>query len=342
MRSLFTFILLYLYALPVQAQNPVTVNGDTRAAQALLVHPATTPGNCQTDELVTPYDTHQFFVDTNASYHFEVTEPVNVGFGDDTVLLLYETLFDPANPCTNFLFRYDNYNGGGATQTLSPSKQYILVGNGLYGDSEDSYQLRISGPSGTNILLGTLPVELVSFTGLLAGEEAVLRWETASETNNAGFDIEQQGVEGHWSRLAFVSGHGTTLEAQRYEQRIPKPAPGLQRFRLKQIDYDGAFTYSSVVEITIEGSGHYHLSEAQPNPFNQQTRLSLHVTKPQWVNVAVYDALGRQVETLFEGALVAGQTRTLSFDSHGLPAGLYLVRATGETFTTTRQVMRLR
>ncbi len=83
-------------------------------------------------------------------------------------------------------------------------------------------------------------------------------------------------------------------------------------------------------------------SRAGPNPFRQSASIRLQVATAQDVTVAVYDLLGRSVARLFEGAMDADQSRTFSVDGSELAPGLYFVRATGERFTTTRQIVRLR
>ncbi len=82
--------------------------------------------------------------------------------------------------------------------------------------------------------------------------------------------------------------------------------------------------------------------EAYPNPFTDQTRLSLRLGQAEHVTAEVYDALGRRVQTLFEGTVGAGETRQLVFNGAGRPAGLYVVRVTGETFSESKRVVLAR
>ena len=86
----------------------------------------------------------------------------------------------------------------------------------------------------------------------------------------------------------------------------------------------------------------YALSEVYPNPFNPQARFTLEVAETQPVLVELYDALGRRVATLHDGALAAGTAHAFTVDGRGLASGLYMVRATGETFTATRRVTLLK
>lgn len=216
--------------------------------------------------------------------------------------------------------------------------------------------ITISKPSGTatgNSLLeaspgapneNLLPVELTAFEAVADGESVMLRWETASETNNAGFEIQRRegrSAKGEevWQALAFVDGHGTTEQAQTYAHRIDEVLPGVYRFRLKQIDYDGTFDYSPEVEVAIGVPGTYHLTAAYPNPFNPETSFSLSVARTQEVQVAVYDVVGRRVALLYEGSFPAATTRAFRFEADALPSGVYLLQVLGEQFVTTQPLV---
>ncbi len=202
----------------------------------------------------------------------------------------------------------------------------------------------LSGDDSPGFLNGgqtALPVELVSFDAIASGSGVTLQWRTASETNNAGFDVQQQ-QGGAWTTLGFVKGHGTTLEAQQYSYPVASLAAGTFRFRLRQVDFDGAFEFSPEVELTIESAGVYRVSAAQPNPFRDAAYFTLSVQRGQQVTAELYNLLGQRVATLFEGALGSNESRTVSIDGKGLPAGVYLYRVQGETFATSRQVTLMR
>ena len=194
-----------------------------------------------------------------------------------------------------------------------------------------------------------LPVELTVFTALVDGRVVLLRWKTASETNNAGFDIQHRmAVETlpapslPWETLAFVEGHGTTDRPQSYTYRAEDLLPGRHRLRLKQIDFDGTFEYSPEVEVAIAVPGAYHLSKAYPNPFYPKTSFSISVGRAQHVEVAVYDLRGRRVAELYDGPLRAGTTRAVTFTAGALPSGLYLIRIRGEYFAAGQAVVLAR
>ncbi len=186
-----------------------------------------------------------------------------------------------------------------------------------------------------------LPVELVAFTATLDGTTGHLRWETAAETNNAGFEIQQReaNTNTNWSVLGFVDGMGTTTVPQAYTFDVAGLTVGTHVFRLKQVDYDGTFAHSPEVEVTVGMVGSHELSAAYPNPFNPSTQLRLAVGRTQEVRVVVYDLLGRQVARLFSGSLEAGRTQVLAWQAGARASGVYVIRVEGETFAEVRLVV---
>ena len=184
---------------------------------------------------------------------------------------------------------------------------------------------------------GPLPVELTAFDALVDGTDVRLTWATASETNNAGFEVEQLMFNGDYRVLDFVQGRGTTLEAQHYAYTVNSLAPGPYRFRLKQIDYDGAFEYSPEVEVRVDVPERFYLSPPYPNPFNPQTTLTLTARNPEDILVRVFDVQGRLVQTLFSGHMATGESKELRFDADALNSGLYFVRAQSSSLEMTHK-----
>ncbi|MEM1093924.1 MAG: T9SS type A sorting domain-containing protein [Bacteroidota bacterium] len=183
-----------------------------------------------------------------------------------------------------------------------------------------------------------LPVELSEFMAVVDGEQAVLRWTTASETNNAGFVVEHRPPTEHmWRAVTFVSGAGTTSDAQAYAHTLANLVAGVHHFRLKQVDYDGQFEYSPEVEATVEVTTPYALAAVYPNPFSDTACFTLAIQKEQQVRIAVYDALGRRVAELHDGYLASGAAHVYDLQGGLWPSGLYTVRVEADRFVTTRQ-----
>ncbi len=182
-----------------------------------------------------------------------------------------------------------------------------------------------------------LPVELTDFTAVADSGTVHLAWATASETNNAGFSVERALDGLTFVPIAFVDGHGTTTDPQAYrytDSALPTDARSLW-YRLKQIDFDGAFAYSPVVQATLQPPLRDALHASYPNPFNPATRIAYDLPVADQVHLVVYDVLGRSVRTLVDGPLPAGRHSVL-FDAGDLPGGTYFYRLTTSRGRHTR------
>ena len=186
---------------------------------------------------------------------------------------------------------------------------------------------------------GVLPVELTAFTAALDGRSAILSWTTASETGNTGFDVQIDAGQGFRS-AGWVDGAGTTLEESSYAFRTSDLAPGTYRFRLEQVDLDGATEFSPVVELAVVTGHALALTSAQPNPFGGRASVTLSVGHVQTVRVALYDALGREVAVLHSGEVDGSMA--VAIDGASLPGGVYVVRAQGEAASVSTLLTRVR
>ncbi len=167
-----------------------------------------------------------------------------------------------------------------------------------------------------------LPVELTSFTATVKGRGVELAWKTATEVNNAGFEVEKN-VSGSWSKIGYVEGAGNSNAPKTYTF-ADASAKGTVSYRLKQIDRDGKFEYSNTVEAVVAlTSEDYSLSANYPNPFNPSTKISFAVPTSQRAVVRVFNMLGQEVATLFNGMAEANRINTLEFNGKGLASGMY-------------------
>ena len=189
-----------------------------------------------------------------------------------------------------------------------------------------------------------IPVELTAFDAVTSGDGTVtLTWETASETNNAGFGIEQRAPgQPAFQEVGFVNGAGTTTAVQRYRFRANAPSAGRYVFRLRQVDFDGTTDYSPTVEVTVGPQGAYALVAAGPNPFRSRTAVELVVREAQQVRAQLYNVLGQRVATVFAGEVRPAEATRLEVQGQGLASGVYLMRVVGERFATTRRLTVVR
>ncbi|MEM8486488.1 MAG: T9SS type A sorting domain-containing protein, partial [Bacteroidota bacterium] len=172
---------------------------------------------------------------------------------------------------------------------------------------------------------GTIPVELTGFAGKLDGDHVALRWHTASETNNAGFSVERAIDEGTFESITFIEGHGTTTlpQSYRYQDDLLGLAKEALHYRLKQIDFDGAFAYSDVVTIALPIPEQTVLLPNHPNPFNPVTTINYTLSQASQVEVEVYDLTGKRIKTLVDSFQDAGRQQ-VTFDGTGLASGVYM------------------
>ncbi len=196
-----------------------------------------------------------------------------------------------------------------------------------------------TGEEANSQFCGTvLPVELASFDALVDGDDVLLQWQTLSETNNAGFEIERETIAG-FERVGFTEGSGTTATATDYSFRVSEVPAGTHRFRLKQLDVDGSFEYSPIAETVVRLVEEFLLSDVYPNPVVTEARLSLTVRDEQNVTVELFDLLGKRVRMLHSGTITGGSAKELTLSTADLADGLYLVRVAGENFRQTRKVV---
>jgi hypothetical protein len=186
-----------------------------------------------------------------------------------------------------------------------------------------------------------VPVELVSFAATVQGNSINLAWATATEVNNLGFEIQRSNDNVDFFTIGFTKGNSTTTEAKTYSFNDRDLNPGKYLYRLKQIDFDGTFEYSSVIEVEIFSPDKFSLSQNYPNPFNPSTVISYQLPASGNVTLKVYDLLGREVATLVNEEKPAGSYE-VSFDASQLSSGVYIYRLTAGNFSATNKMTLLK
>ena len=182
-----------------------------------------------------------------------------------------------------------------------------------------------------------VPVELTSFTANTDKNDVILTWNTATEVNNQGFEIQRK-TSGEYERVGFVEGNGTTTEVQNYFFRDKDLLSGNYTYRLKQMDFDGSFAYSPEVEIGIDQPSVFVLGQNYPNPFNPSTKIQYSIPNDGNVSLIVYDILGKEVATLVNDYQQAG-TFDVVFDGANLASGVYYYQLTSGELSATKKLM---
>jgi hypothetical protein len=191
-----------------------------------------------------------------------------------------------------------------------------------------------------------IPVELTAFFALTTENGILLKWTTATETNNSGFMIERSSNNVDFTEVAFIDGQGTTTDVTDYEYTNVISKPGKYSYRLKQIDFDGSINYSSVVESEVEGPQVFVLSQNYPNPFNPSTMINFSLPVDSYVSIELFNTLGEKVDELTNRDYSIG-SHEVNFDASKLSNGVYYytIDATGvdgSSFVSTKKMVLLR
>jgi hypothetical protein len=225
--------------------------------------------------------------------------------------------------------------------TVSPSQATVdyvnsTNANGSNGSVAYSYTIPPSTP---------LPIQLASFTASVVRDNDVeVAWRTVSETNNYGFEVYRKRNEnGDWEKVGFTKGHGTTLVPQSYSYIDKSVGFGKYLYQIKQIDLDGTSkTYPEVqVSVGVE-PGKLLLAQNYPNPFNPSTLIEFVVPKSGFATIKVYNVLGQEVATVFNGNAEAGKINAARFNASSLPSGVYFYRIVAGSFVDTKKMLLLR
>lgn len=235
---------------------------------------------------------------------------LDIAFGTEFIVVLWVP-----NPMPDGLYYVLPSNGNAEIYTSDCTEPF-------QSHSEfDGYVVTqpITGP-GSPTLAGVLPVEFLSFTAKPDSENSVrLEWATVWEEDNDYFTVERSIDGANFQALGQVDGAGTTIEQQNYVWIDDSPLPGINYYRIKQTDFDGAFEYSDVASVRMNGN----LGQAMrifPNPAEAQVRIVLpSVGKSGTAIVRVFNQVGQMV--LSQEQSTEGQL--LEFDTSTLPQGVY-------------------
>ncbi len=207
-------------------------------------------------------------------------------------------------------------------------------------------QYNIMGDCTTILALDVVvPVELTDFTLENINGEVIIKWQTATESNNSGFELERSQKSGvsskkNWNIIAFVEGNGTTTEVNEYIYRDKIEKLGSYFYRLKQIDFDGTTTYSPEIEIDVTGPTEFTLMQNYPNPFNPATTIRFTLPVKTDLVIAVYNSLGEKVSDLFKGEMEEGY-HEVKFDASNFSylLGVYFYRFESKQFVDVKKMV---
>ena len=240
---------------------------------------------------------------------------------------------------------YENGNGGiiSGNGTINILNGPVINTGSTYGcegfnPCNNVYPCSIVAPC-----LSPLPVSFLEISAEWVEHQAVrVRWTTASEVNNHYFDVLRSTNGADFVKVGTVPGHGTTSQAHTYAF-IDSELPLMQLlyYKIRQVDYDGQYSFSKTVAVARKASGFQ--VHVYPNPFHagDHAFLDLAIVNGQAdVHVEILDATGRCAYK--EVLTTTGSYTTARLPVSGLAAGMYLLKATCLDQKVTWRIVALR
>ncbi len=192
----------------------------------------------------------------------------------------------------------------------------------------------------------TLPVQLIAFWARSRKSYVCLYWETATEVNNYGFEIQRKNKKDrNWLTIGFKEGKGTSNVHNKYmfidsmdviiSQNFVTETV---RYRLKQIDRDGSYSYSPEIEVPIGVANTTELGPNYPNPFHTGTNIRYQLKIDSHVKLVVRNLFDQEIRTLVDGFQKQG-SYNYWFEAKNLNPGLYIVTLTVGDKTETRKMV---
>ncbi len=196
--------------------------------------------------------------------------------------------------------------------------------------------------NGTSVL----PVELSSFSASTIGSTVKLSWNTATETNNYGFEIGRRvgsphSTVGNYEKIGFVNGNGNSNSPKDYSFVDTKVSTGNYLYRLKQIDNNGQFEYSKTIEVDFNSLNNFELSQNYPNPFNPSTTIRFNLPEASMVKLTIFNIIGQEIRTLVNEFKESG-VNIINFDASSLNSGIYIYKIEAGNFVQTRKMTLLK
>lgn len=172
-----------------------------------------------------------------------------------------------------------------------------------------------------------LPVEINTFSGVQRAKDILLKWNTASESGNEGFVIQHSKDGIAWQEIGFLAGAGSTNSTLEYSFVHDAPSPGENYYRLKQMDFDGGFEYSMVINLSVTSLEHKEVGFS-PNPASKV----LHLSNLETGSMTIMDTSGRILKKI--------ATLEQEIDISDLPRGILLIQVITKNQNTIKRLIK--
>jgi len=299
------------------------------------------------DKFIVTYDRvpiYNTIINSQDYLSYQVILEIGSGCGIDNGKITVQ--FDDSKSGSYFLNNY--YSGNLNAMTVGIQNSTGTVGL-QYRRSNSTHQLSVPGPlfgSPLAVRFGeinsVLPIELNSFSSSQFENTVTLNWQTNTETNNSGFDIERSIIKDQWTKAGFIQGIGNSNDPIDYCFKDKNLSPGKYKYRLKQIDFNGSFEYFDLSgEVVIGVPEKYELSQNYPNPFNPATVIRYSLTENSFTSLKIYDVTGREITKLVNEKQEAGRYEVI-FNGSNFASGVYFYELRSGEFVARKRMVLLK
>ncbi|MBK9099937.1 MAG: T9SS type A sorting domain-containing protein [bacterium] len=153
--------------------------------------------------------------------------------------------------------------------------------------------------------------------------------------------MKEEQKTSEFRTVGFVEGNGTTTQQNSYSYVDKTAEQGVNYYRLKQVDFNGTYEYSEIVEVEVVGPLTFELAQNYPNPFNPSTNIKYSVPESGNIRLSVYNLVGEEVAVLVNGFSQAGFFE-VTFDASNLSTGVYLYKLQSANSVQTKKMMLLK
>lgn len=197
----------------------------------------------------------------------------------------------------------------------------------------------------------TLPVELVYFYAEVYEDSILLKFGTATEVSNYGFEIHRAQNNLNFETIGFVDGNGNSNSPKDYtfaDSLVERS--GIVYYRLKQIDFNGTFDYSDTISVNFVSAvklentsipAKFELSQNYPNPFNSTTNFQINIAQMSDITLELFDINGQKMKTLFSGELYPG-TYSYKLNMDDFSSGTYIIKFYSKDYSLIKKISLLK
>ncbi len=228
---------------------------------------------------------------------------------------------DSTSTCLGKLSAQEDCAAANEGFSTEPFESLQRIGNGscpsdlLWG--EDPMP---SSRGSLNALQQVLPIELIYFRGEAVAERVLLSWQTLSEQNNDYMAVEHSTDAKNFREVGQLKGAGTITAPQSYQLWHDSPRPGVNYYRLRQVDFDGTASYHGVIAVYFKGGRKELL--LYPTPTSGLLTVELPEAREERTELAIYDMQGRILHRI----LLESSSQREEVSVEELPPGPYFLQ----------------